>query len=57
MANLDQQVRMSQGQAHDAQMVFAREMREARARARADGRFARRFAESIRKHDANAYGG
>jgi hypothetical protein len=42
-------------EAHEDQMVFAREILEAKAKA--DERFARRFEEIVRKHDANAYGG
>lgn len=40
---------------HEDHMVFAREVLEAKTKA--DERFARRFSEIIRKHDANAYGG
>lgn len=42
-------------EAHEDHMVFAREVLEAKAKA--DERFARRFSEIIKKHDANAYGG
>lgn len=42
-------------EAHEDQMVFAREVLEAKAKA--DERFARRFEEIVKKHDANAYGG
>ncbi|MEL7167460.1 MAG: hypothetical protein AAGL96_18500 [Pseudomonadota bacterium] len=42
-------------EAHEDQMVFAREVLEQKAKA--DERFARRFAEIVEKHDANAYGG
>ncbi len=42
-------------EAHEDHMVFAREVLEAKAKA--DERFARRFAKIIEKHDANAYGG
>ena len=41
-------------EAHEDQMVFAREVLEQKAKA--DERFARRFAEIVEKHDANAYG-
>ncbi|WP_135501622.1 hypothetical protein [Roseovarius aestuariivivens] len=42
-------------EAHEDHMVFAREVLEAKAKA--DERFARRFAKIIEKHDTNAYGG
>ena len=41
-------------EAHEDHMVFAREVLEAKAKA--DERFARRFAEIIEKHDKNLYG-
>ena len=41
-------------ESHEDHMVFAREVLEAKAKA--DERFARRFAKIIEKHDANAYG-
>ncbi|MEM6341330.1 MAG: hypothetical protein AAF729_09280, partial [Pseudomonadota bacterium] len=41
-------------EAHEDQMVFAREVLEAKAKA--DERFARRFEEIVKKHDSNAYG-
>jgi len=41
-------------EAHEGHMVFAREVLEAKAKA--DERFARRFAEIIEKHDKNLYG-
>ncbi|MEO0937630.1 MAG: hypothetical protein AAFY38_05705 [Pseudomonadota bacterium] len=41
-------------EAHEDQMVFAKEVLEAKAKA--DERFARRFEEVVRKHDAGAYG-
>ena len=41
-------------EAHEDQMVFARDVLEQKAKA--DERFARRFAEIVEKHDANAYG-
>ena len=41
-------------EAHEEHMVFAREVLEAKARA--DERFARRFAEIVEKHDKNLYG-
>ncbi|TYB82204.1 hypothetical protein [Maritimibacter fusiformis] len=41
-------------EAHEDHMVFAREVLEAKARA--DERFARRFAEIVEKHDKNLYG-
>ncbi|MEL7091132.1 MAG: hypothetical protein AAFN94_05290 [Pseudomonadota bacterium] len=41
-------------EAHEDQMVFAREVLEQKAKA--DERFARRFADIVEKHDANAYG-
>ncbi len=40
---------------HEDHMVFARQVLEAKAKA--DERFARRFAEIVEKHDNNAYGG
>ncbi len=40
---------------HGDQMVFAREVLEQKARA--DERFARRFAAIVEKHDSNLYGG
>ena len=40
---------------HEEHMVFAREVLEAKAKA--DERFARRFAAIVEKHDKNAYGG
>jgi len=42
-------------EAHEDHMVFAREVLEAKAKA--DERFARRFAAIVEKHDSNAYGG
>ncbi|MEL7261087.1 MAG: hypothetical protein AAGK69_06900, partial [Pseudomonadota bacterium] len=42
-------------EAHEDQMVFARDVLEQKAKA--DERFARRFADIVEKHDANAYGG
>jgi len=42
-------------EAHEDHMVFARDVLEAKAKA--DERFARRFAEIVKKHDSNAYGG
>ena len=42
-------------EAHEDQMVFARDVLEAKAKA--DERFARRFDEIVKKHDSNAYGG
>jgi len=42
-------------EAHEDQMVFARDVLEAKAKA--DERFARRFEDIVKKHDANAYGG
>ncbi len=42
-------------EAHEDHMVFAREVLEAKAKA--DERFARRFASIIEKHDKNLYGG
>lgn len=42
-------------EAHEEHMVFAREVLEAKAKA--DERFARRFAEIVEKHDKNLYGG
>ena len=41
-------------EAHEDHMVFAREVLEAKARA--DERFARRFAAIVEKHDKNLYG-
>lgn len=41
-------------EAHEDQMVFARDVLEQKAKA--DERFARRFEEIVKKHDANAYG-
>lgn len=41
-------------EAHEDQMVFARDVLEAKAKA--DERFARRFAAIVEKHDKNAYG-
>ena len=41
-------------EAHEDHMVFARDVLEAKAKA--DERFARRFAEIVEKHDSNAYG-
>ncbi len=41
-------------EAHEDHMVFAREVLEAKARA--DERFARRFAAIVEKHDSNLYG-
>ncbi|MEL6565450.1 MAG: hypothetical protein AAFQ59_13495 [Pseudomonadota bacterium] len=41
-------------EAHEDQMVFARDVLEQKAKA--DERFARRFADIVEKHDANAYG-
>jgi len=40
---------------HEGHMVFAREILEQKAKA--DERFARRFAAIVEKHDKNAYGG
>lgn len=42
-------------EAHEDHMVFARDVLEAKAKA--DDRFARRFAQIVEKHDSNAYGG
>lgn len=42
-------------EAHGDHMVFARKVLEEKARA--DERFARRFAEIVKKHDSNLYGG
>lgn len=42
-------------EAHEDHMVFARDILEQKAKA--DERFARRFAKIIEKHDSNAYGG
>jgi chromosome segregation ATPase len=41
-------------ESHEDQMVFARDVLEAKAKA--DERFARRFEEIVKKHDSNAYG-
>ena len=41
-------------EAHEEHMVFAREVLEAKAKA--DERFARRFAQIVEKHDKNLYG-
>ncbi len=41
-------------EAHEDQMVFARDVLVQKAKA--DERFARRFEEIVKKHDANAYG-
>lgn len=41
-------------EAHEDQMVFARDVLEAKAKA--DERFARRFEDIVKKHDSNAYG-
>ncbi|PJE30380.1 hypothetical protein SAMN06297129_0753 [Pseudooceanicola antarcticus] len=41
-------------EAHEGQMVFAREVLEAKAKA--DERFARRFQKIVEKHDKNLYG-
>ncbi|MEM8579390.1 MAG: hypothetical protein AAGF60_16190 [Pseudomonadota bacterium] len=41
-------------EAHEGQMVFARDVLEAKAKA--DERFARRFEEIVKKHDSSAYG-
>ena len=41
-------------EAHEANMVFARQILEQKAKA--DERFARRFAAIVEKHDKNAYG-
>ncbi|MEO5614683.1 MAG: hypothetical protein ABIR04_07145, partial [Cypionkella sp.] len=41
-------------EAHEGHMVFAREVLEQKAKA--DERFARRFAKIVEKHDKNAYG-
>ena len=41
-------------EAHEANMVFARQILEQKAKA--DERFARRFATIVEKHDKNAYG-
>lgn len=41
-------------EAHDEHMVFSRKVLEDKAKA--DERFERRFADVVRKHDANAYG-
>ena len=41
-------------EAHESHMVFAREVLEAKAKA--DERFARRFAAIVEKHDKNLYG-
>ena len=42
-------------EAHEGHMVFARKILEEKAKA--DERFARRFAQIVEKHDKNAYGG
>ncbi len=42
-------------EAHEDQMVFARKVLEQKAKA--DERFARRFAKIVEKHDKNLYGG
>lgn len=42
-------------EAHESHMVFARQILEQKAKA--DERFARRFAAIVEKHDKNAYGG
>jgi hypothetical protein len=42
-------------EAHEDHMVFARDVLEAKAKA--DERFARRFAAIVEKHDRNEYGG
>ncbi|WP_010142286.1 hypothetical protein [Oceanicola sp. S124] len=42
-------------EAHEGQMVFARSVLEAKAKA--DERFARRFQKIVEKHDKNLYGG
>ena len=42
-------------EAHEDHMVFARDVLEAKAKA--DERFARRFAKIVEKHDSNLYGG
>ena len=42
-------------EAHEGHMVFARQIMEAKAKA--DERFARRFAAIVEKHDKNQYGG
>ncbi|MFW8633572.1 hypothetical protein [Cribrihabitans pelagius] len=42
-------------EAHEGQMVFARDVLEKKAKA--DERFARRFAAIVEKHDKNLYGG
>ena len=41
-------------EAHEGHMVFARQVLEQKAKA--DERFARRFAKIVEKHDKNAYG-
>ena len=41
-------------EAHDDHIIFARKVLEEKAKA--DERFARRFAKIVEKHDANAYG-
>jgi type II secretory pathway component HofQ len=41
-------------EAHEGHMVYAREVLEAKAKA--DERFARRFAAIVEKHDKNLYG-
>ena len=42
-------------ESHEDNMVFARKVLEQKAKA--DERFARRFADIVEKHDSNAYGG
>ncbi|WP_299618398.1 hypothetical protein [uncultured Tateyamaria sp.] len=42
-------------EAHEDHMVFARDVLEQKAKA--DERFARRFAQIVEEHDSNAYGG
>jgi hypothetical protein len=42
-------------EAHEDHMVFARKVLEQKAKA--DERFARRFAAIVEKHDKNRYGG
>ena len=42
-------------EAHEDHMIFARDVLEQKAKA--DERFARRFAKIVEKHDSNAYGG
>jgi hypothetical protein len=41
-------------EAHEDHMIFARQILEAKAKA--DERFARRFATIVEKHDKNLYG-